>query len=158
MSSFVSGRSAVLVTGVVFLLAGLGCSGGPVIPPTVSVSGKVIYKDQPLADAEVSFASKLDNKDIKPARGKTNASGEFTLSTYIDPQHEVSGATPGDFSVTVTKNETMDHAEMMKKFKENPAMEFKPMIPAKYAAMSSTPLSANVKADGENKFEFKLED
>lgn len=135
-----------------------GCSGGPKIPSTFAVKGKVLYKDQPLADAEIGFVSKLDNKDVLPARGVTNANGEFTLATYIDPQHEVSGATPGEYVVTVTKNEKMDDAELMNKFMENPAMEFKKLVPTQYTDATASPLTATVKSDGDNSFEFKLVD
>ncbi len=140
------------------MLASVGCGGGPKIPESVSVSGKVIYKDQPLADALVGFVSKLDNKDVLAARGTTNSNGEFTLSTYIDPQHEVSGATPGEFIVTVTKNEQQDMQKIMEEFKKNPAMQFKKLVPEKYSDGKNSPLTATVKADGENSFEFKLED
>lgn len=135
-----------------------GCGGGPKIPETVTVSGKVLYKDKPLADALIGFVSKLDNKDILPAKGTTNAEGEFTLTTYIDPQHEVSGATPGQYVVTVTKNEQQDMQKIMEEFKKNPAMEFKKLIPEKYTSSKSSPLEATVKVDGENAFEFKLAD
>jgi hypothetical protein len=140
------------------LLGSAGCGGGPKIPQTVSVQGKIIYQDKPLADALVGFVSKLDNKDVLPARGITNTNGEFTLSTYIDPEHEVSGATPGEFVVTVTKNEQQDMAKIMEEFKKNPAMEFKKLVPEKYTGSKTSPLSATVKSDGDNTFEFKLED
>lgn len=146
------------ILSVTVMLGSAGCGGGPEIPRTVSVKGKVIYQDKPLAEALVGFVSKLDNKDVLPAHGTTNAEGEFTLSTYIDPQHEVSGATPGDFVVTVTKNEQQDMAKIMEEFKTNPAMEFKKLIPEKYTDGKLSPLSASVKSDGDNTFEFKLED
>ena len=143
---------------VAVILETAGCSGGPKIPQTVTVKGSVVYQDKPLADAQIGFVSKLDNKDVFPANGRTNASGEFTLSTYIDPQHEVSGATPGDYVVTVIKNEEMDRAKMMEEFKANPSMTFKALVPEKYIDAKTSPLTATVTADGANTFEFKLED
>ena len=100
---------------VAFMLETAGCSSGPVIPKTVAVRGKVVYKDQPLADAEIGFVGKLDNKDVLAARGTTNSAGEFTLSTYIDPQHEVSGSTPGEYAVTLTINTTINAALAIKR-------------------------------------------
>lgn len=135
-----------------------GCSRGPEIPVTYAVSGKVTYKEQPLADAEIAFVSKLDNKDVKPARGKTNASGEFKLTTYIDPEHEVSGATLGEYTVTVVKVDIPDSDQLMKQFFENPAYVPKKLIPDKYTDAKETPLTADVTKDGPNTFEFKLED
>ncbi len=146
------------ILSVTVTLGSVGCGGGPEIPKTVTVKGKVIYQEKPVADALVGFVSKLDNKDVFPAHGTTNADGEFTLATYIDPQHEVSGATPGEFSVTVTKNEQQDMTKIMEEFKNNPAMEFKKLVPEKYTDAKASPLTATVKADGDNTFEFKLED
>ncbi len=151
--------SALLtILSVTVMLGSAGCGGGPKIPQTVTVKGKVMYQDKPLADALIGFASKLDNKDVLPAHGTTNANGEFTLSTYIDPQHEVPGATPGEYVVTVTKNEQQDMAKMMEDFKTNPAPEFKKLVPEKYTDGKASPLAASVKADGDNTFDFKLED
>ena len=151
--------SALLtILSVTVMLGSAGCGGGPKIPQTISVKGTVIYQDKPLADALIGFVSKLDNKDVLPAHGTTNANGEFTLSTYIDPQHEVYGATPGEYVVTVTKNEQQDMAKMMEDFKTNPAPEFKKLVPEKYTDGKASPLAASVKADGDNTFEFKLEE
>ena len=148
---------AIAVVG--FALSASGCSSrGPNIPETFAVSGKVIYNGKPLADAEVGFTSKLDNKDVKPARGTTNKAGEFTLTTYIDSQHEVKGATPGEFVVTVQKPETKDSVELMKQFQENPAMVPKSLIPDKYVNVGESPLTATVTKGGTNSFEFKLTD
>ena len=158
MSSFVSGRCVVLIAGVLGLSMIAGCSGGPKLPPTVAVSGTITYKDQPLAGAQVGFVSKLDNKDVLAAGGLTNASGEFTLATYIDPQHQVSGATPGEFVVVVTKDEVMDREKSMQEFNKNPDMEMKKLIPTKYTVAKETPLQATVTVGGANKFDFKLED
>src|SRR5690606_14902982 len=123
----------------------------------VRVSGKVLYKGSPLADADVGFVSKLDNKDVLAAHGRTNADGQFTLATYIDPEHEVSGATPGEYVVTVHKVEMKDNEELMREFQKNPDMEFKPLIPVKYTEKATSPLEATVTRDGDNTFEFVLE-
>jgi hypothetical protein len=162
MSPFPSGRFRILFAGPIVLTVLVGCpSGGPKVPKTVAVSGKITYNDKPLAGAEVGFVSKFDNKDVLAARGVTNDSGEFTLSTYIDPQHEVAGATPGDFVVTVTKVEKVDQQKLMEQFRTgNPAMEgvFKKLAPPKYAEVNESPLTASVTVGGKNWFEFKLED
>jgi hypothetical protein len=161
MSLFLSGRFRFLFTGPIVLTILVGCSSGPKVPKTVSVSGKITYKDQPLAGAEVGFVSKFDNKDVLAARGVTNDSGEFTLSTYIDPQHEVGGATPGDFVVIVSKIEKMDQQKIMEQFStSNPSMEglLKKLVPQKYTDAKDSPLTASVAVGASNRFEFKLED
>ena len=159
MALIVSARGAVLFGWAIFLLIIAGCSqSGPPRPKAVPVSGKITYQDKPLAEAQVSFVSNLDNKDVFPARGITNSSGEFTLTSYVDPQHEVSGATPGDFVVTVTKTPKRSKDEVMAEFAKNPAMEFKSLVPKKYGDSKETPLKATVKPEGNNRFEFTLED
>ncbi|HUQ68519.1 MAG TPA: hypothetical protein VM165_03290 [Planctomycetaceae bacterium] len=158
MTGFVSRRCAVCIAGVIGLSTCIGCSGGPKIPPTHAVSGKITYQDKPLAGAEVGFVSSGDNKDVLAARGVTNDSGEFKLSTYVDAQHTVSGATAGDYAVTVSKTETMDQEKMREQFATNPNMEFKKLVPAKYTNPKESPLKAKVEAGKSNTFEFKLED
>jgi len=161
MSALMSKRFGFMFAGPIVLTMLVGCSGGPKVPKTVHVSGKITYNDKPLAGAEVGFVSKFDNKDVLAARGVTNDRGEFTLSTYIDPQHEVAGATPGDFVVTVTKIEKMDQQKVMEQFSSsNPAMEgmLKKLVPEKYTEAKDSPLEASVTVGGTNKFEFKLED
>jgi hypothetical protein len=158
MKLFVSGRCAVTFAGVIALSSFVGCSGGPKIPQTHAVSGKITYQDKPLGGAEVGFVSSLDDKNVLAARGVTNGAGEFTLSTYIDPQHEVRGATAGEYVVTVSKTETMDQEKMKEQFTANPAMEFKKLVPTKYTNPKETPLKASVAAGKPNKFDFKLED
>jgi hypothetical protein len=136
-----------------------GCSDDVKIPEVVKVTGTVTYNDKPLADADVGFLSKLDNEDVKPAGGKTNTEGEFSLTTYVDPEHEVSGATPGEYKVVVTKNEQVDMEAARKQFTSGkPNMTFKKLVPVKYTAKDTSPLEATVTVDGDNKFEFKLAD
>jgi hypothetical protein len=160
MTLIVSQPRAALRAGAICLSLVLGCSG-PSVPPrpkAVPVSGKIMYQDKPLADAQVGFVVALDNKDVFPARGVTNSAGEFTLTSYVDPEHEVSGATPGDFLVTVVKIPKRSKDEVMEEFAKNPAMEFKNLIPKKYSDAKETTLKATVKPDGTNRFEFTLED
>ena len=163
MKSSLFRRTPILIGSFFCLLmfVSVGCSGGRRAPRTVPVSGKITYKSQPVIGAQVAFISKLENKDVFAARGITNASGEFTLSTYLDPTHEVSGATPGEFTVTVAKVEKIDPKQVMDNFsKGNPTMQgfFKKLIPAKYGEVTQTSLTAPVTVGGQNRFEFHLED
>lgn len=140
-------------------LGALGCSKGVDIPKVVKVTGKVTYKDKPLADAEVGFLSKLDNEDVKAARGVTNAAGEFSLTTYVDAEHEVSGATPGEYKVIINKEDRPSMEEMTKQFTSGtPNMTFKKLVPKQYTAKDSTPLEVTVTLDGDNKFDLPLTD
>lgn len=157
MTMGVGNRCAIALVSVVGLLSFGGCSRGPKIPQMHSVTGKVIYQDKPLEGAEVGFVSSLDNKDVLAARGITDAAGEFRLSTYIDPQHEVRGATAGEYVVTISKTETMDPEKMREMFAKTPNMQFKKLVPPKYTNPKETPLKATVEAGKSNQYEFKLE-
>ena len=56
-----------------------GCSNnGPPPPKTYPVSGKVLYKGQPVAGASVVF---LGGENTRPALGRTDANGHFDLTT-----------------------------------------------------------------------------
>lgn len=158
MPSLNSGRFTLASAAALAVTLAVGCSSGPKIPTTTPVTGKVIYNDKPLAGAEVGFITGGDNKQVLPARGVTNDAGEFKLSTYIDAQNEVTGATPGEFTVVITKVETMDPEKMREEFANNPTMQLKQLVPAKYTSATETPLKAKVEAGKPNSFEFKLED
>ena len=67
-----------------------GCGAG-----LVPVEGTVLLEDQPLADAQVLFLPKAGGR---PATGKTNAEGQFTLTTNKPDD----GVKPGEYQVAVT--------------------------------------------------------
>jgi hypothetical protein len=69
-----------------------GCGRGPVMVP---VSGVVTLDGAPVADANVMFAPRGDGR---PAEGKTDAAGKFSLTT----EKPNDGAMEGDYEVTVT--------------------------------------------------------
>jgi hypothetical protein len=132
----------------VLLLAGCGDSHG-----TAKVTGVVLYKEQPVADATVNFLPKGDQPNAKGATGKTDSSGRFTLATYINPDEQPAGALPGTYAVTVTK---IDEPQgVFDPHKDPPP---KNHLPAKYGGTQQSPLSAEVKSSGRNHFEFKLTD
>jgi len=132
----------------VVLLA--GCSSGH---GTASVTGTVLYKGQPVAGAAVSFLPKSEEATAKPARGTTDASGRFTLTSYFGPDEQPAGALPGEYSVTITKIDEPSGA--FDPFKDPPP---KNHLPAKYSTPQRSGLTATVKAGETNQFEFKLED
>lgn len=163
------------------LLLALGCSKGPKIP-TVPVSGTIKYKGTPVAQATVGFVSKTatEGKTQHPARGVTDDQGRYTLSTYINP-NDYPGAPPGDYTVTVSKREAVgevNYEDLYKKQMDNLPKEGaanqqqasqmmsqqqqqqkpKSLIPEKYEDAKQNLLSATVKENGENKFDFELTD
>ncbi|HZN33669.1 MAG TPA: carboxypeptidase-like regulatory domain-containing protein [Pirellulaceae bacterium] len=79
-------RAIWLIASVLFA----GCG-----PGLVPVEGRVLLEDQPLADAQVLFLPKSGGR---PATGKTNAEGQFTLTT----NRPSDGVRPGEYQVAVT--------------------------------------------------------
>ena len=149
-------RNSVALAGVCVALS--GCSGRD-LPDTVPVSGKVLFKGEPLADAEVGFIPRQEGDDIHPAQGRTDETGYFTLRSYFGPEDEIDGATPGEYIVTVQKRDVPgDPAEMAKMFQKKPGMVPKSLIPEKYGTSAKSNLEATVTKDGDNSFEFTLEE
>jgi hypothetical protein len=82
----------------------LSCSSGSGLNP---VQGKVLYKDQPLKGALVTFHPKGQNdvKTIRPV-GFTNDDGTFTVVTGKDE-----GAPAGEYIVTFVCSEQVGSKE-----------------------------------------------
>jgi hypothetical protein len=137
----------VLVSIVVLV----GCSGGG--RGTASVSGTVLYKNQPVDGAAVTFLPKGGTAESKSASGRTDASGRFTVTTYFGPDEQPEGAMPAEYAVTVTKIDEPPGA--YDPLKDPP---IKNHLPEKYSTPQKSPLTATVTPGGPNQFEFKLED
>jgi hypothetical protein len=136
-----------IVAVALLLLAGCGSGHG-----TARVTGTVNYKNQPVADATVIFLPKNETAESKPATGKTDAGGRFTLRTYFSPDDQPGGALPGEYAVTITK---VDEPEgVFDPLRDPPP---KSHLPARYGTPQKSPLSASVTASG-NHFDFKLDD
>jgi hypothetical protein len=72
----------------------LSCSGSSGLNP---VQGKVLYKDQPLGGAVVTFHPKgADQVTAVPSVGRTKEDGTFTLTTGTKE-----GAPTGEYVVTI---------------------------------------------------------
>ena len=127
-------------------LATSGCGQKEEIPELVSVTGKVTFQGQPLADASISFIPTDEDREatsiVRPS-GKTDEQGEYELSWNT----EHAGAPPGKYQVMITA------------FKPNDDEEVQPesLIPKKYNSPKTSGLIADVKEDGENVFNFDLQ-
>lgn len=118
--------------GLSFALLGTmaGCSkSGEARKPTFAVIGKVLDGTKPVANATVVFHP-VGDAALKP-RGKTDANGEFKLTTYDGDD----GAPAGQYQVTVELWATVsaDGGPVNK-------------IPAKYARPDSSGFRAEVTA------------
>ena len=72
----------------------LGCTGNAMLP----VQGTVMLDGQPLEGAAIGF---IPAEGGRPATGKTDAQGHFTLASFTAND----GLPPGSYKVTVTKVE-----------------------------------------------------
>jgi hypothetical protein len=126
-----------------------GCSGGH---GTASISGTVRYKDQPVEGATIIFHPQGDAATSKPAQGKSDSGGKFSVTTYFGPADQASGAMPGDYKVTVTKIDEPQGA--FDPHKDPPP---KNHLPVKYMTPAKTPLNVTIKSSV-NDVELKLQD
>ena len=84
----------------------VGCDSAH--PPLTIVTGTVTYDGEPLDDATVALIPSGGDGTIKPASGKTDAQGNFTLTTtYPDGQH-IAGAGEGGYMMLVSKYPTIE--------------------------------------------------
>ncbi len=137
-------RNYVLFLFSAIVLLNTSCSGATNdTPKTVEVTGIITIKDKPISGASVVFMPKSGPSAV----GTTDDSGAYILKTG-----KAIGATPGQHVVTVTAGgETpMPGTEEAKSDKS------KPLIPADYGDPKKSGLTADVKASGNNNFDFKL--
>lgn len=143
-----------------FLLVGCG-PGGKARPAVYPVSGKVTFKGQPVADAEITY----QNPDSpRVAYGHTDAEGEYQLSTFGTND----GAVEGEHVVTIAKVQKNasapamdasqpgeDYDKMMTAAAEG-TMEIEHQLPAKYANPETSGLKRKVIPGDVNTFDFDL--
>ncbi len=114
----------------------LSCSGGVKLNP---VKGKLLYKNQPLPDATVSFFLVGGDITTGPSVGLTEEDGSFTLLTG-----EREGAPAGEYKVCVICPE-----EARSKAKRNAVLgnkpEFKDRFKGAYAAKDHSKISVQIK-------------
>src|SRR5262249_11617132 len=124
------------------------CSRGPALNP---VQGKVIYKDQPLKGAVVTFHPKEGDKyhTVRPV-GLTNEDGTFTLKTG-----EKDGAPAGEYVVTFICSELTD-APAGTKIITTGAPETRDRLEGAYANAATSNLKITIRS-GNNQLEpFQL--
>ena len=133
-----------------------GCSNRGDLPPTVPVSGKVTYKNQPVAGATVTF---IGEGDLRPAVAITESDGNYSLKTL-----DADGAMPGKYVVLVEKNEVPPELtkevsmEDAAKMAGRPPPAIKKLLPAKYGDATRTPLKFEVKDGDANTIDLPLTD
>jgi hypothetical protein len=141
----------------------VGCGGAEDTKPVYVVNGKITMAGAPVPKASVIFAP---NDGQPVAYGTTEADGTFQLTTY--EYHD--GAAEGKFDVLVSKSapppasDTEQHDETGATTFQEPVHDSEDTDSSSGASALdpkwSRPgngLVAEVKKDGDNTFEFKLE-
>lgn len=130
-----------------------GCSTNSGVPPIYPVTGTVTFESQPVEGAEVVFTPLpgAETADLAHGgQGETDADGKFSVvSTFDQGKTTQKGLTAGKYKVTVIKLQRPPGPPSLDQPPKN-------VLPAKFAAVESTPLSATIKADGPNEVDLSL--
>ena len=129
------------------LAAGCGPSG---TAPTLKVTGKVTYNGQAVEGVTVNFSP----QNGRPATGSTNASGEFTLSTFAPGD----GAVPGVHTVAIAPGASDAPPPMPGTPEAENPRAAAASFPPRYSDPKQSGLTATVEEGGKNYFEFNLTD
>lgn len=129
--------SAMMV--ILVLLSGCQSGEGPRL---YEVTGTVTFHGKPLSGAMVSFLPLPGEAAPRGSNARTDSSGTYRLA-----YNERYGALPGKYSVEISsESEILENRVVVGKTPET--------IPAEYN--DKTTLEAEVKASGENRFDFEL--
>ncbi len=112
--------------------------------------GKVMLDGQPCVDAVVTLFS--DTNSLS-ATGRTNAEGEFKLTTYKDGD----GAVEGGHKVTVVKREFVEEKTKYDSANERSvALIPKELLPKKYLTPATSGITCSVATSGTNDFKIEI--
>lgn len=131
-----------------------GCGGGDPEPARAAVEGVVTVDGQKLKEGVVRFIPSATGKSMAPAVQAIVKDGAFRLPRSEGPilgKHRVEIESTGHYGFEID-----DEAAYAKAFQEKNVQALPPNpIPEMYNNKST--LTAEVKPDGENKFEFPLQ-
>ena len=145
---------SVLVLGVAWTLASTFMGCGPSGPAVAPVRGKVTYKGNPVANANIAFVPKTTGG--MSAMGITDDNGNYQLTTF----GKNDGALLGAHKVTIVARAPFDGKippGMGAAYLEELETQGKPLIPERYFTVEKSGLSAEVKS-GSNTRNFILTD
>jgi hypothetical protein len=131
-------------------LLAAGCGGtqtGEVVDNVAPVSGTATYEGKPLEDYTVYFG----NLQVRPAAGKIDAQGHFTLGTNGPDD----GAPPGNHRVWFNYSPVIEQ-EPGKEQIDAPVPPPKVKIPKKYTDMNTTDLKIEVPPEGLQDYKIEL--
>ncbi|MCX7421177.1 MAG: hypothetical protein NT013_16770 [Planctomycetia bacterium] len=169
-----NGRTRLSICTLLFFAFGCGESG---LIPVARTSGVVTYQGKPVEGADVIF---VPEGISRTASGRTNASGEFSMTTYntndgaivalntilVVKEADQASSAPPDMSKIGTDEEggKKAMAEYQKKMLSTPMnakakKESGPaLIPRKYSDLKTSGLKLSVVAGEKNHFKIELKD
>lgn len=124
-----------ILTCMLLMLCLAGC--GPAQPELHKVRGKVLFRQQPIADALITLHPMQGNLSPLPI-GYTRADGQFEISWL----GQGDGAPAGDYAITITWKQLIQQGEEKIRSGRN-------LLPANYADPQKTPWRCTVN-QGEN--------
>lgn len=143
-----------------------GCGGGDDKwverrEPTFPASGVVLYNDQPVEGAIVVFECLTPGKPGATAR--TNAKGEFTLTTYKAGDGAVAGNFVASVSKATVEGEDTSYANVDSPNygKEPPAAargKVRHLVPETYSNPGNSQLGAEITSAGNKEIRLELKD
>jgi len=135
---------------LLFLPCTFGCGAKSEGPETYPVTGVVTLKGAPVDGAILQFTPTSPEAGIAGAQVMTNPDGAFEVTIDLDRGKTTkTGLPPGDYKIAITKFQVAPGQSA-------PNIPPKNVLPPEYATIESSPLTATVKADSENRFEFPL--
>jgi len=133
-------RHPVFSLGLALLLFATGC--GESRPRTVPVTGLVTLDGEPVADASITFYP----ENGRPATGRTDAEGIYTLTTFETND----GAVPGQHRVSISK-QTIPESNSTEDLEA-----IKSEVPEVYSNADTSGLKAEVVAGQDAPIDFNL--
>ncbi|MBN1909814.1 MAG: hypothetical protein JW818_08755 [Pirellulales bacterium] len=139
----------VMMLSVGCLMLG-GCGYKPKLPPLAKVTGRITYKGKPLPFGQVRFIPDTSKGEMGPP-GKGEIQPDGTYEVFTAKQR---GAAVGRHTVCVRAIQMSDDPQIA-----GPDMKGLPnpsILPSRYDRPAESGLSADVKADTDNVFNFDL--
>jgi len=144
-------RAAKLLLASCMVVVLAGCGGQRTSP----VNGVVLLDGKPLAGASIQFVPQGTGRD---ATGQTDASGEFSMSTF-NPKD---GVMPGEYKVVISppaatpdKTPYASAEEAMAAAAKARPKKVTSDLPVKYSQPDQTPLTQTVPVKENLKFDLK---
>jgi hypothetical protein len=132
--------------GLLLIVAILGCR--PAAPPVAKVTGIVRLQGEPVQAGVVIFQSEDGTQNVMANLEQ----GKFELKT-----HDAAGIRPGKYKVAIKPPAPNYDSPPLADAAINDPRPLDTTIPAKYYALESSGLSAEVKLDQPNELTFNLE-